>query len=155
MSGMRAALQACKAGRRTALIAKGRSLDPVDYSEFVHEGGALLLGDTAVEGVIDGGRVQYVRTENLGPTHLESEEYVLATGKFFGGGLVADMDSVREPLFGLDVDYEKDRSKWFCADFFAPQPFMDFGIRTDEEGHPRKCGVTVANLVVTGDILAR
>ena len=67
---------------------------------------------------------------------------------------VADMDRVYEPLFGLDVEYEKDRSKWFDPDFFAPQPFLSFGVRVDADGHPSVQGVTVNNLLVKGEILA-
>ena len=104
-AGLEAAFAQCRDGRRTALIAKGRSLEDIDYGPFVRAGGILMLGDCVTEGVIDEGRVTHVRTENLGRTELTADLYVLATGKFFGGGLVADMSGVREPLFGLDVKY--------------------------------------------------
>ena len=95
-----------------------------------------------------------MRSRSLGPDAIVAGSYVLATGRFYNGGLVADMDRVYEPLFGLDVEYEKDRSKWFDPDFFAPQPFLSFGVRVDADGHPSVQGVTVNNLLVKGEILA-
>ena len=165
-AGLEAAMRECSAGlgsstdprnpahgkRKVALIAKGRSLEDIDYSPFVQAGGILMLGDTVVEGNIAGGRVTLIRTENLGRTALEADLYILATGKYFGGGLVADMEGIREPLFGLDVLFTKDN--WFDADFFAPQPFMTFGVKTDAQGHPYKDGVKIVNLLAVGDICA-
>ena len=151
-AGLEAALAGCADGRRVALIAKGRSLEDIDYTPFISAGGTLMMGDCVTEGFIEQGNVTGIRTENLGPMLLTADKYILATGKFFGGGLVADMSGIREPLFGLDVQYTADG--WFDADFFAPQPFMSFGVKTDAEGHPYKDGKPVANLVAVGDICA-
>ena len=154
-SGLQAGIQALAEGKSCALVSYGRSTSNVDYSPFNAAGGTLLLGDKAVRAELspEGDRVEKIWTLNLGVnTPLKAERYVLASGKFFGGGLVADMDEVREPLFGLDVWYEKDRSKWFDYDFFAPQPFMDFGVETDDAGHPHKNGKTIENLTVIGQI---
>lgn len=95
--------------------------------------------------------VESVKTAN-GIT-LEAAEFVLATGRFFSRGLVADMEGVREPLFGADVDFPADRSKWFNPDFFAPQPFESFGVKTDKAGRILKGGKPVENVYALGKIL--
>ena len=84
---------------------------------------------------------------------LEAEEFVLATGRFFSKGLVADMDTVRESLFGADVDFPADRSEWFDPDFFAPQPFESFGVKTDAKGRILIGGKAVENVYAVGKIL--
>ena len=153
-SGLAAALDALGKHRTCALVSFGRSISRQDYGPFTAAGGTLLYGDRVVSAEWDGPRVAAVRTENLGDTLLEADDFVLATGKFFGGGLHADMDGVRETVFGLDVVYEADRSKWFDPDFFAHQPFLDFGVATDPDGHPFRNGAVVPNLVATGQIKA-
>lgn len=153
-SGLAAALEALGQGKTCALVSFGRSVSRPDYRPFTSAGGVLLYGDRVVGALWDGPRVAAVKTENLGDTLLEAHDFVLATGKFFGGGLEADMDKVRETVFGLDVLCEADRSKWFDPDFFARQPFMDFGVATDADGHPFKAGTVVPNLVATGQIKA-
>ena len=151
-SGAKAALELLKSGREVALFMSGRPVYKVDLSEFKSLGGLVVAGDKVTGGRIEDGKVVSVTTEDLGT--VCADVYVLATGKFFGGGLVADMDKVYEPVFGLDVEYEKDRSKWFDPDFFADQPFLNFGVKADAEGHPYKDGTCISNLTVTGGILA-
>ena len=151
---LQAALESLDRGESCAVIAPGLSLEQTDWSGFVKRGGILLKGDRAEAASVSGGKVEWVRSRRLGPDAIVAGSYVLATGRFYDGGRVADMDRVYEPLFGLDVEYEKDRSKWFDPDFFAPQPFLSFGVRVDADGHPSVQGVTVNNLLVKGEILA-
>ena len=61
-------------------------------------------------------------------------------------------DSVVEPVFGLDVDYTGTSEDWLNPDFSADQPFMHFGVFTDEDGHPLKNGVRIGNLTAIGSI---
>jgi len=152
--GFQKACAALSQGKSCALVSRGKSLDRIDYSSFVRDGGVFLLGDTAVSGEISDGRLLKIYTEKLGSTALEADEFILATGRFFSGGLSSDMNSVFEPLLGLDVFFEADPSLWFNADFFEDQPFSHFGVKTDPSGHPFKDGVVVSNLTVVGDILA-
>ena len=107
--------------------------------------GGMPLGGSASPAVCA------IRTAN-GIT-LEASEFVLATGRFFSRGLIADMEGVREPLFGADVDFPADRSKWFDPDFFAPQPFEGFGVKTDKKGRILKGGKAVENVFAIGKIL--
>ena len=154
ISGMSVASALQAAGRKTAVIGAGRSIHEVEVAPYERLGGTLLLGDSVKEGVFEGDRLCAVRTVNLGSYLLEADCFVIATGKFLGRGLVADMDSVYEPLFGLDVEYEADRSRWFDPRFDAPQPFLRFGVRTDERQRPSIGGRTVENLYACGELLA-
>lgn len=69
------------------------------------------------------GRITALYTADHGDIAFEADSYVLATGSYFSQGLVAGMDGVREPLFGLDVACAADRGAWYDRDLFAAQPF--------------------------------
>ncbi|MCQ2156582.1 MAG: FAD-binding protein [Bacteroidales bacterium] len=137
-------------GRRVAVISKGLSIHNVAHPAT--EGVSFFEGDSVTGAELRDGKVIAVTAEKMG--RIEADEFVLATGKYFGGGIVADMTRVYEPVFGLDVEYEQDREKWFKEDFFAPQPFLDFGVKVDSKGHPSIGGVKIANLVATGEVLS-
>lgn len=152
-AGKAAAMEALVSGKKTALITAGYPLDRISYSDFIAAGGVLMLGDKVLDGTIENGRVSGITTEKIGP--VIAEEYVLATGKFYSGGLYADMDKVVETVFGLDVWYDKDVSNWFNRDFSVDQTFLSFGLETDADGHPFKDGTAVSNLVAVGNILKK
>ena len=150
--------------QKVCLVAAGLTLHRLEtelkgkpYAELhalTKAGIAVLRGDTVEEvlwGATASDHVESVKTAN-GIT-LEAAEFVLATGRFFSRGLVADMEGVREPLFGADVDFPADRSKWFNPDFFAPQPFESFGVKTDKAGRILKGGKPVENVYAVGKIL--
>lgn len=146
LAGMHAALALQRGGFDTAVISAGRSIHNVDYKEFKDAGGTLLLGDKVER--IDGDALY---TANLGEeTPLRAAYIVLAGGKFFGGGLVSDMDGIREPLAGADV---RQGEKMFAERFMDEQPFMRFGVVTDDEGHVTKDGSPVPHIYACGEIL--
>jgi len=153
LAGMTAATKLQSEGLRCAVVAEGLSLHNVSRREFCAAGGTLLAGDKVVSGRFSGDRLISVRTEKLGDVDLEADNYILATGKYFSGGLAADMDRLYEPLFGLDVEYDEDRSKWFDASFSAPQKFLEFGVKV-QDGRALKDGVQIVNLYPAGEILA-
>lgn len=168
-SGCAEALRRAAEGQKVCLISAGLTLHSLEpemkgrpyalLHELTKAGIAVLRGDIAVEAfwTAEGSTspdrlaVSSIRTAN-GVT-LEAAEFVLATGRFFSRGLMADMDGIREPLFGADVDFPADRSKWFDPDFFAPQPFESFGVKTDSKGRILKGGKAVENVFAIGKIL--
>lgn len=152
-SGTQKAVELLQQGKKVAVICKGHSLYGFSPAQFQLLGGTLLM-DTVVEGRTDSGKAIAVYTEKLHEVALEASEFYLATGKFFAGGLVADMDKVYEPVFGLDVEYDSDQSKWFSPKFFDPQPFMSFGVKTTPEGCAIKVGNPIVNLFPIGEIKA-
>lgn len=153
LAGMTAATALQTDGLKCAVVAEGLSLHNASRREFSAAGGTLLAGDRVVSGRFEADRLVAVRTEKLGDVELEADNFVLATGKYFSRGLVADMDRVYEPLFGLDVEYDADRSKWFDASFAAPQRFLEFGVKC-EGCRAVKDGAVIANLFPAGEVLA-
>ena len=157
-AGCTAAENLVEAGRKVCIVSEGLSLAAVKYDSpyarlaaLQKQGVFVLRGDRAVCGKIEEGKVVEVRTRNQDEP-LVADEYILATGKFFSRGLLSDKDHVWEPVFGVDVDYDPDRTKWYDPDFDAPQPFMKFGVKTDAEGRVSVDGRTIVNITAVGDI---
>lgn len=153
-AGMQMALQLQKSGKDCVIVAKGHSLHGYDDTEFIKAGGTILMGDTVLSGKVEDGKVVSITTANLGEVTLEAENYYLASGKYFSGGLCASYDNISEPIFGIDVDFDADRSKWFDRDFSAHQNFMDFGVRASADGCALLGGRPVTNLHPIGEILS-
>lgn len=161
-AGRTAAGRLAETGLRVCMVSEGLSLavvhDKAPYSclaDLQNKGVTVLRGDRAVEGIIAGDRVSAVLTRNLGKEMpLEADTFILAPGKFFSRGLLSDMTHIWEPVFGADVDYDADRSRWYDPDFSAHQPFLDFGVRTDDAGHIMVSGKPIMNLFATGEILS-
>ena len=116
-------------------------------------GGTYLAGDKVLQARVEGGRVRNVTTRNLGGHILEADHFILATGGYFSKGLKSNPFRVYEPVFGLDVRQEADRSKWYDADFQAEQPYMAFGVETDAALHPLRDGQPLGNLYAVGSVL--
>lgn len=153
LAGMTAASALQGAGFRCAVISEGLSLHNVQAGGFKAAGGTMLAGDRVIGGSFDGDRLKEVSTEKLSGIPIEADNFILATGKYFSKGIVADMDKVYEPLFGLDVDFDSDRSTWFSQSFAAPQRFLQFGVKA-EDGRALRGGRQVANLFPAGEVLA-
>ena len=120
---------------------------------FVAAGGTFLKGDEATGARFEGGKVAAVSTVDFGDIDLTAENYVLATGSYFGHGLISGVDSVTEPVFGSDVIFDADREKWYDKDFFSKQGFIGFGVATDADFHVMKDGKAVENLYAAGSVL--
>ncbi len=84
--------------------------------------------------------------------------FVLATGRFFGGGLEASQHGVRETVLGLGVDIPYSRDDWHMSTFFgAPgHPINRVGVKVDRSLRPVGPGgrPLCANLFVAGGLLA-
>lgn len=139
-------------GMRCCIVTYGRSINKISYKNFEAAGGTLLLGHLACNGSIVDNKLKFIHSLKLGKTRLEAKWFVLASGKFLGGGLKSDMEKVYEPVFGCDVTYFPDPEKWFDKDFFNKQPFLDFGIKT-QNGCVLINGEPVSNLLAAGEIL--
>ena len=117
---------------------------------FEAAGGTFLQGDTAVDPLVENGRVISVHTVNLGKLSLSADNFVLASGHLFGKGLEATPSKVYEPVFGLDTDFPSDRKAWCDEDFFAPQGYDGYGVVCDELFRPSIEGRMIENLYVVG-----
>ncbi len=117
---------------------------------FEAAGGTFLQGDTAVDPLVEEGRVVSIHTVNLGNLSLTADYFVLASGHLFGKGLEAAPFKVVEPVFGLDTDFPTDRSAWCDEDFFARQEYAGFGVVCDQSFRPSIGGRRIGNLYVIG-----
>lgn len=116
-------------------------------------GGTFVMGDEVVAADIDDSKVKSVSSRNFGSEKLEANSFVLAAGSFLHGGLSSSPDTISEPIFGLDIDAPTDRSQWFSSTFPGGQPFLSFGVKTDDNLRPLKGGTPFANLYAAGAIL--
>lgn len=91
---------------------------------------------------------------------LPCDELILATGKYLGGGVVADPHP-REPLLDLPL-FRRDTPAGRLAardlvdrTHFAHQPFAALGIRTDADGRPvdEHGHAIYGNVTACGDVL--
>lgn len=117
-------------------------------------GGVYMLGDKVDKGRIENDRLSEIYTVNHGNIPLTADHIMLATGSFFSRGLIASPHDIRESVFGLDVDYTKDRSTWYSADFGKAHNYQHFGVRTDESFRGMINGQVIRNLYVSGAILS-
>ncbi|MDR2349009.1 MAG: glycerol-3-phosphate dehydrogenase subunit GlpB [Deltaproteobacteria bacterium] len=125
---------------------------------FLKNGGVLMpkdevLGFEARE-TADGVEIANVRTRNHGDIAISGKDYVLATGSFFGRGLVSDRNGAREAVFDLDLaEPPGPRENWSSPDFFAPQPSSTFGVRVDASFGTYMKGKPVKNLKAAGLVI--
>lgn len=132
----------------------GRRLFEALKRALLAAGGRLVVGSKVADGQIEGGRVKQIRLEaasRLKP--VEAENYVLATGGLFGGGLEAyQSGEVREAIFGLPVVANPNRHSWFEASFLSSrgQPVFNFGVKVNGELRT----ALAENLYVVGASLA-
>ncbi|NLZ19261.1 MAG: anaerobic glycerol-3-phosphate dehydrogenase subunit B [Bacteroidales bacterium] len=131
-------------GIRTQLLLKRR------YEAL---GGTYLAGDEVVTAHIHGDVVHGIATRNLDSHCLEAGHFLLASGSYFSKGLKSTPFDIAEPVFGLDVVHADDRNAWYDTDFFADQPYMQFGVKTDTALHPLRDGQPLTNLYAIGSVL--
>lgn len=116
-------------------------------------GGTYLMGDEALKAHIHDGVVHSIVTRNLDSHYLEADNFILAAGGFFSKGLKSNPFQIYEPVFGLDVEYAPDRNTWYHSDFAANQPYMGYGVKTDDRLHGVLNGQPLRNLYAIGSIL--
>ena len=126
---------------------------------LIERGTTFLLGPSVSKVSLKGRFCQEVQVAN--PPVLRSysaDRCILATGRFVGGGLIANGEKLCEPVFNLPVTQPGSREDWFGKSFFdgVPHPIHQAGISvdslfqpTDEKGRP-----VLENLWVAGSILA-
>ncbi|MGQ1909092.1 glycerol-3-phosphate dehydrogenase subunit GlpB [Marinifilum sp. RC60d5] len=120
---------------------------------FQELGGTYFLGDNVEEGVFENNRLIEIKTNNHGDIKLEADEFILASGSFYSKGIVAIHDKLYEPIFGLDIDGDNDRAQWLDEKFFNDQPYMHYGVKTDEHFRAMMNGKPIENLYVSGSVL--
>ena len=122
---------------------------------FIAAGGVHLTGDKANGGVIENGTLKSITTENLVDTPLKADNFILASGSFVSDGLTSNYDEVKEAVFGLDVDAtDGGHIQWVKFGVYNAQPYMEFGVATDEKLHVKKDGKVINNCYAVGSVLS-
>jgi len=120
---------------------------------FQQLGGTYFLGDHVEKGVFQNDRLQEIYTVNHGNIKLVADRFVLASGSFYSKGLAATPYKIYEPIFGLDTEGSDERSEWTDENFFNSQPFMTYGVKTNENFCALKEAKPIDNLYVAGSVL--
>jgi glycerol-3-phosphate dehydrogenase subunit B len=167
-SGLQQGIALQKSGQNCLIVSAGESPRGIREPEWSQELerhrfedlGGVWLNDRVIRGEFehdnDGEMLLRVYTEKGGEKPLIADQFILATGSFYSGGLVADHSHIFEPAFGLDVDYQGERhADWVNPDFFDDQPFMRFGVKVDEAGRACCDGRPVLNLQAVGSVVSR
>ncbi|MGD8250696.1 MAG: glycerol-3-phosphate dehydrogenase subunit GlpB [Desulfobacterales bacterium] len=105
------------------------------------------------------GRWELTLEEGMQCGPIRSRCIILATGRFFGGGLTADRRRIRESILDLPVVQPGRREHWHSPDFFAPagHPVNRAGLDIDRAFRPidRTGRFAAPSLFAAGSILAR
>jgi glycerol-3-phosphate dehydrogenase subunit B len=123
------------------------------------KGVRIIIGLPALKPVTGGGEIKGIGLgESRKSPVYRASAYVLATGKFAGGGLDAQPNRIYETLFDLPVQCPRNRKEWFSPQLLTPagQPFNSFGVEVNENLQPVDSTgrVIYGNLFAAGGILA-
>jgi glycerol-3-phosphate dehydrogenase subunit B len=126
---------------------------------LIQKGVTFLLGYWVSKAILEKKRCK--RIEILHPpisTSYSSDRYILATGRFIGGGLKGNEEKIFETIFNLPVFQPQSREEWFQKSFFydSPHPIHQAGIFTDSSFRPidEKGELILENVRVAGSILS-
>jgi glycerol-3-phosphate dehydrogenase subunit B len=127
--------------------------------ELIAKGATFLMGHPVSGVKVKEGRCEGITVQNPPlATEYCADRYILATGRFLGGGLWAKMERIVEPLFRLPVSQPEGRGAWFGERFFDPEahPIHRAGIVTDADLRPvdETGRVVLENVRAAGSILA-
>ena len=132
----------------------GRRLFNALKDYFRKKGGNIYWG-WPVAGMEKSGKIiEAVSTVSKGrPNSLNAKAFILATGSFVGGGLVAGKETITESIFNLPVYVPGPREEWFDNDYFSFNHGIGrAGIVSDSTLRPKDS--PWENIFVCGGILA-
>lgn len=123
----------------------------VEY--FRSLGGVYMLGDTIEKAELKENSVDKVFSVNHGNIPFIGKNFVLSSGGFFSKGIISTNLEIKEPLFDLDIDYDKDRYAWYNKDSFKTQEYQSYGAKSTKEFRAIYKGNVIDNLYLAGAIL--
>ncbi len=128
-------------------------------ARLLQKGATFLLGHAVSKAVLRGTRCEGIEVSHPPVVHSYSaDRYILATGRFIGGGLEGDRERIMEPLFGLPVYQPSSRREWFHERFFSDRshPIHQSGILIDSSFRPldERGELLFENVRVAGTMLA-
>lgn len=125
---------------------------------LIQKGVAFLPGYSVSKAILKGKNCEGIEIVHPPVTHsYTADYYVLATGRFMGGGLNADREKISESVFNLPVSQPGPQEKWFAKSFFDEHPIHRAGVSTDsslrpidEAGKPLLENVRLAGTILAG-----
>jgi glycerol-3-phosphate dehydrogenase subunit B len=132
----------------------GRRLFNALKDYFRKKGGNIYWGWPVIGVEKSGKIIEAVITASKGrPNSINGKAFILATGSFVGGGLVAGRETITENIFNLPVHVPGPRDTWFDNDYFSFNHGIGrAGIIVDSSLRP--AGTPWENIFVCGGILA-
>jgi glycerol-3-phosphate dehydrogenase subunit B len=124
---------------------------------LIRRGVNLLSGYSISKASLKGRRCEGVYVHHPPVSSFYSaDRFILATGRFIGGGLIADRKRISEPIFNLPVRQPGSQEEWFGKSFFDEHPIHRMGILTDSFLRPidETGGLLLENIWIAGSILA-
>jgi glycerol-3-phosphate dehydrogenase subunit B len=124
---------------------------------LIQRGVTFLLGHSVSKTDLDGKRCKGIEVSHPPLSQSYSaDRFILATGRFVGGGLKADGEKIFEPVFNLPVEQPKSKEDWFKNSFFNSHPIHQAGILTDSSFRPvnERGDLVLENVWIAGSILA-
>ena len=99
---------------------------------LLRKGVSFLMGYPVSKIVLKGKRCEGIQVSHPPVAQVHTaDRFILATGRFLGGGLVADEMRIHEPLFSLPLSQPSSRHDWFGRSFFDDHPIHYAGVVTD------------------------
>lgn len=124
---------------------------------LIQKGVTFLIGHSISKANLKGKKCEevYVHKPPISDSY-SADRYILATGRFVGGGLLADAEKIYEPVFNLPISQPKSREDWFRNSFFDNHPIHQAGISTDAFFRPtdESGNLVLENVWVAGTVLA-
>jgi glycerol-3-phosphate dehydrogenase subunit B len=124
---------------------------------LIQRGVTFLLGHSVSKANLNAKRCESIEVSHPPLSQpYSADRFILATGRFIGGGLKADEEKILEPLFNLPVFQPGLRDNWFANSFFNSHPIHQAGILTDASCRPvdQKGEQILDNVWIAGSILA-
>jgi glycerol-3-phosphate dehydrogenase subunit B len=124
---------------------------------LIQRGVTFLFGHSISKATLKGKRCEGINVSNPPISNFYSaDRFILATGRFIGGGLKADEEKISEPIFDLPVYQPKSRDDWFGNSFLNSHPIHQAGILTGPSFWPvdEKGNLVLENVWIAGSILA-
>ena len=104
---------------------------------LIQRGVTFFLGHSVSKAHLKGKRCEAVEVSHAPLSQSYSaDRFLLAAGRFIGGGLKAEQESIVEPLFNFPLLQPGSRDLWFATSFFNGHPIHQSGILTDSSFRP-------------------
>jgi glycerol-3-phosphate dehydrogenase subunit B len=106
----------------------------------------------------DDGRFRFELDDTADTRRVVAKSAILASGRFFGRGLIAERGGIREAVFDLPVRQPASRSQWHQKDFLHNEGHAVNRAGLEIDAHFRPLGASgkpaFANLTAAGSVLA-